>query len=99
MIIDVECKRCNCVVWIRYSDKDKSNDTLCEKYLLTKNNENMWGMDDCNVIRVIGEPVCENGMWGIKVEYNCNGKIDTVTIFLDSKSEVLKIKSGYKFKH
>ena len=55
-------------------------------------------MDECNVTRVIGNPVCENGMWGIKVEYNFNGKIDETTIFLDSKAEVLKIKSGYKFR-
>lgn len=59
----------------------------------------MWGELECNVTRVIGNPICENGMWGIKVEFNCDGKIDETTIFLDSKSEVLKIKSGYKFKH
>lgn len=52
---------------------------------------------ECNVTRVIGNPICENGMWGIKCEYNCNGIIDTTTIFLDSKKQVLKIKVGYKF--
>jgi len=54
-------------------------------------------MKECNVTRVIGYPICENGMWGIKVEYNCEGKIDEVNIFLDSKAEVLRIKAGYKF--
>jgi len=54
-------------------------------------------MKQCNVTRVIGDPVCENGMWGIKCEYNCNGIIDTTTIFLDSKAEVLRIKVGYKW--
>lgn len=54
-------------------------------------------MKQCNVTRVIGNPIFENGMWGIKVEYNCNGIIDETTIFLDSKALVLKIKPGYKF--
>ena len=52
-----------------------------------------------NVTRVIGNPICENGMWGIKVEFNCDGIIDTTKIFLDSKQLVLKIKIGYKFMH
>ena len=54
-------------------------------------------MKQCNVTRVIGIPICKNGMWGIKVEYNCDGIIDETTIFLDSKALVLKIKVGYKF--
>lgn len=54
-------------------------------------------LQECNVTRTIGNPICENGMWGIKVEFNCDGIIDETTIFLDSKVEVLKIKTGYKF--
>lgn len=52
---------------------------------------------DCIVIEVIGEPVCEFGMWGVKVKYDSYGYISETTIFLDTKEEVLKIKPGYKF--
>jgi len=54
---------------------------------------------ECYVTRVIGNPYCEYGMWGIKVEFNSYGVIGETNIFLDSKAEVLKIKSGYKFLH
>jgi len=56
-------------------------------------------LKESNVTRVIGNPICENGMWGIKVEFNCDGIIDETNIFLDSKALVLKIKVGYKFLH
>lgn len=59
----------------------------------------MKALKESNVTRVIGNPIYENGMWGIKIEFNYDGVIDQTTIFLDSKQLVLKIKVGYKFLH